>query len=123
MGPKGSRRRAAPRIARRYAPRVPAPPPSILLGLTGLRIEGGIASVSRCVARVLDEAVAAGSVVRTDRVLLYDDPRAPAAPPLRGTQRLAGGSQARFAFELYRERTRRRHDLCFFDLVGLARAL
>ncbi len=74
-------------------------------------------------ARALDEAVAAGRVARTDRVLLYEDPRAPTPPPRRGAQRLARGSQARFALELCWERTRRRHDLCFFDLVGLARAL
>ncbi len=102
---------------------MPAAAPSILLGLTGLRIGGGIASVSRCVARALDEAVAAGRVARTDRVLLYEDPRAPASPPRRGDQRLARGSQTLFALELCWERTRRRHDLCFFDLVGLARAL
>src|SRR5262245_52755080 len=111
------------RVARRYAPRVRAPPPSVLLGLTGLRIGGGIASVSRCVARALDEAVTAGRVARSDRVLPYEDPRAPATLPRRGSQRLARGSQARFALELAWERTRRRHDLCFFDLIGLARAL
>jgi phosphatidylinositol alpha-1,6-mannosyltransferase len=122
---KGSPRRrlGSGGAARRYALRVAAPAPSILLGLTGLRIEGGIASVSRCVARALDEAASAGQVARTDRVLLFEDPRAPAPPPRRGAQRLARGSQARFALEFWRERIQRRHDLVFFDLVGLARAL
>jgi phosphatidylinositol alpha-1,6-mannosyltransferase len=102
---------------------VAAPAPSILLGLTGLHIDGGIASVSRCVARSLDEAMAAGGVVRADRVLLLEDPGSPAPPPLRGAQRLARGSQARFALELAWERSRRRHDLVVFDHAGLARAL
>ena len=95
----------------------------MLLGLTGLRIDGGIAGVSRCVARALDEAVAAASVARTDRVLLLEDPSSAFEPPRRGVQRFARGSQARFACELWWQRTRRRHDLIFFDLVGLARAL
>jgi phosphatidylinositol alpha-1,6-mannosyltransferase len=102
---------------------VAAPAPSILLGLTGLRIDGGIAAVSRCVARALDEAIDAGRVARADRVLLLDDPRAPAPPPRRGVERLARGSQARFALGLWWERSRRRHDLLFFDHAGLARAL
>jgi phosphatidylinositol alpha-1,6-mannosyltransferase len=97
--------------------------PSILLGLTGLHIDGGIANVSRCVARALDEATAAGRVARADRVLLLEDPRAPAPPPHRGVQRLARGSQARFVLGLWWERSRRRHELLFFDHAGLARAL
>jgi phosphatidylinositol alpha-1,6-mannosyltransferase len=97
--------------------------PSLLLGLTGLTIGGGIASVNRCVARALDDAIAFGKVLRTDRVLLLEDPRDPARPPRRGTQHLACGSQPRFALQLWWERLRRSHDLVFFDLVGLARAL
>ena len=73
--------------------------------------------------RALDEAVAAAQVTRTDRVLLLEDPRDPARPPRRGTQHLARGSQGRFALQLWWELSRRRHDLVFFDLVGLARAL
>lgn len=99
------------------------PAPSLLLGLTGLHIDGGIASVSRCVARAVDEAVRAGRVARADRVLLLEDPDSPCAPPQVGVQRFARGSQARFALELWWQRSRRRHDLVFFDLVGLARAL
>ncbi|HEY8154693.1 MAG TPA: glycosyltransferase family 4 protein [Myxococcota bacterium] len=100
-----------------------ARPRSLLLGLTGLRIEGGIAGVSRCMARALDEAIRAGQVERADRVLLLEDPRDPHPPPLRGDQRLAHGSQLRFALQLWLERTRRRNDLLLFDLVGLARAI
>jgi phosphatidylinositol alpha-1,6-mannosyltransferase len=102
---------------------VAAPAPSLLLGLTGLRIGGGIACVSRCVVRALDEAIDAGRVDRADRVLLLEDARAPAAPPRRGQQRLAHSSRARFAFELWRLYWRGRHDLVFFDHVGLARSL
>lgn len=100
-----------------------ANPRSLLLGLTGLRIEGGIAAVSRCIARALDEAIAAGQLARADRVLLLEDPRAAHPPPLRGVQRFAHASQPRFALELWLARSRRRHDLVLFDLVGLARAL
>jgi len=102
---------------------VDAQPRSLLLGLTGLSIEGGIAGVSRCVVRALDEAIEAGQVERADRVLLLEDPRDPFPPPLRGVQRLARGSQLRFALELWAQRSRRRNDLLFFDLVGLARAI
>ncbi len=92
----------------------------ILLGLTGLRIEGGIASVNRCIARALDEHSAAGRLERVDRVLLLEDPRA-AAPPHAGEQRLARGSQPRFAWETWRAFRRGRHDLVLFDHVALAR--
>lgn len=95
---------------------------SALLGLTGLRIDGGIACVGRCVARALDEEVRAGRLARVDRVLLLEDPERAAAAPARGAQRLARGSQARFVLELWRSYRRHRHDLVFFDLVGLARA-
>jgi phosphatidylinositol alpha-1,6-mannosyltransferase len=93
------------------------------LGLTGLRIDGGIAVVSRCIARTLDEQARAGRLSRTDRVLLLEDPADPAPPPTRGEQHLARGSQARFAWQLWRAYRRHRHDLVLFDLVGLARAL
>src|SRR5262245_10717160 len=89
-------RQASPDAARsharsRYAPRVDAARPSVLLGLTGLRIDGGIAGVSRCVARALEEAVAASSLARCDRVLLLEDPRSAFEPPRRGVQRFARG--------------------------------
>jgi hypothetical protein len=57
--------------------------PAFLLGLTGLHIDGGIASVSRSVARVLDAEAASGALSRVDRVLLLEDPERPAAPPVR----------------------------------------
>ena len=97
--------------------------PSILLGLTGLRIDGGIAGVGRCMARALDEETRAGRVERTDRVLLLEDPADPAPPPARGEQCLARGNQARFAWQTWRIFRRHRHDLVIFDLVGLARSI
>jgi phosphatidylinositol alpha-1,6-mannosyltransferase len=95
---------------------------SILLGLTGLQIDGGIASVSRCIARVLDEQIDAGRLDRVDRVLLLDDPAHAAAPPRAGEQWLARGSKPRFAWQLWRAFRRQRHDLVLFDHLGLARA-
>jgi phosphatidylinositol alpha-1,6-mannosyltransferase len=97
--------------------------PSILLALTGLDIDGGIAVVSRGVARAIDEEIRAGRVARGDRVLLLEDPARPAPPPARGEQKLARGSQARFAWQTWRSYRRHRHDLVFFDLVGLARSI
>jgi phosphatidylinositol alpha-1,6-mannosyltransferase len=97
--------------------------PSVLLGLTGLRIDGGIAVVSRCIARALDEEAAAGRVARTDRVLLLDDPAGATPLPDRGDQHLARGSQARFVWQAWRSFRRHRHDLVLFDLVGLARSV
>lgn len=99
------------------------PEPSLLLALTGLNIDGGIASVSRCVARALEEEVRGGRVARADRVLLLEDPADPAPPPARGEQRLARGSHARFVWQTWRSFRRHRHDLVFFDLVGLARSI
>jgi phosphatidylinositol alpha-1,6-mannosyltransferase len=99
-----------------------ASPSSILLGLTGLNIDGGIAVVSRCIARALDEETRAGRIARVDRVLLLDEPdRAPAAPS--GEQRLARGRYARFIWQIWRSFWRRRHDLVLFDLVGLGRSV
>lgn len=93
----------------------------VLMGVTGLTIDGGIASVTRSVARALDEEVAAGRLERVDRVTLLDE--APPDPPARGQQRLAHGSQPRFALQLRWAIARHRPDLVFFDLVGLARAM
>ena len=97
--------------------------PSILLGLTGLRIDGGIAVVSRCIARALEEETRAGRLARVDRVLLLDDPADPPPPPAIGEQHLAHGSHARFVWQLWRAYRRHRHDLMVFDLAGLARAI
>ncbi|MEE2679551.1 MAG: glycosyltransferase family 4 protein [Myxococcota bacterium] len=94
----------------------------LLLGLAGLEIDGGIASVSRCIARVLDETANEAGIERADRVLLHDAADPPPAAPTHGEQFLAGGSQARFAWQLWRAVRRRRPDLVFFDQVGLARS-
>ena len=93
----------------------------LLLGLTGLSIGGGIASVSRTLVRALDEETRAGHIDRVDRVVLHDERRG--ADPARGSQFLAHGSQPRFAVRLWLERLRRRPDLLVFDIVGLARSL
>ncbi len=102
----------------------PAPhPPSILLGITGLEIEGGIASVARCIARAVDEWQAEGGLDRADRVLLLDDPASPPRPPRRGEQHFSRGSQPRFAWQVWRSFQRHRHDLVVFDQAGVARSV
>jgi phosphatidylinositol alpha-1,6-mannosyltransferase len=98
------------------------PTSAILLALTGLRIDGGIAAVGRCIARALDEQMRAGRLARADRVLLLEDPGRAAAPPIHGEQWLARGSQARFVWHAWRAFRRHHHDLVLFDLLGLARA-
>jgi len=95
----------------------------MMLGLTGLQIDGGIASVSRSIARVLDDQVDAGRLSRVDRVLLLDDPSQPPPPPRCGEQWLSRGSQPRFVWQLWRACLRHRPDRVLFDLVGLARAI
>jgi phosphatidylinositol alpha-1,6-mannosyltransferase len=95
--------------------------PSFLLALTGLQIGGGIAAVSRCIARALDDEVRAGRVERVDRVLLLDDPAGPSTPPAHGEQQFARSRQARFVWQMWRSFRRHRHDLVLFDLAGLAR--
>jgi phosphatidylinositol alpha-1,6-mannosyltransferase len=91
------------------------------MGVTGLSIDGGVASVTRSVARAFDEETAAGRIERVDRVLLLDE--VPPAPPRRGSQRLARGRHALFTLQLRLEIARRRPDLVFIDMVGLARSL
>ena len=106
--------------------RRPAPAGRVLAGLTGLGIDGGIASVSRCVVRALDEHVAAGRLGGLDRVLLYDErpPGGPGGgPPATGATRYAEGSYARFGLSLWERRLRGRPQLVFFDQLGPARAL
>jgi len=97
--------------------------PSLLLALTGLDIDGGIAVVSRCVARAIDEEIREGRVARGDRVLLHEDPARAAPAPVRGEQNLARGSQPRFVWQTWRSYRRHRQDLVFFDIVGLARSI
>ncbi len=96
---------------------------SVLLALTGLRIDGGIASVSRCIVRALDGCVEAGTLDRTDQVLLFDDPAESAPAPRRGEQRLALGSKLRFAWQVWHLALRGRPDWVFLDHVGLARVM
>jgi phosphatidylinositol alpha-1,6-mannosyltransferase len=98
-------------------------PPSLLLGLTGLNIDGGIAVVSRCIARALNESIAGGQVARADRVLLLDEPELAPPRPRRGEQYLGRGSKIRFVYRLWLSYLRGRPDLVFFDLTGLARSV
>ena len=95
---------------------------SILLGLTGMEIDGGIACVARSVAHALDDDVREGHLTRVDRVLLHDHTPT-SCPPARGDEWCAAGSQPRFVWLLWRCLRRHRHDLVFFDHYGLARAL
>lgn len=97
--------------------------PKLLLGLTGMNIDGGIAVVSRCVGRMLDESMEALELARADRVLLLDDYDSPPKAPRNGDQSLARGSKLRFVWQLYSSYLRRRPDLVFFDLAGLARCV
>lgn len=126
-GPRGQRapgpKRVAPReragILAAVSSRADAP--RILLAATGLTIDGGIASVSRCMARAFDELCLAGRAEGADRVLLHDRPDRSPAPPARGGQHMASGSQGRFTWALWRQLARHRHELTVFDIVGLAR--
>ena len=95
----------------------------VLLGLTGLDIEGGVASVSRCIARAFDELVESNDLARVDRVLHLDDPAQPPAPPSRGRQLISGGTQPRFVWDVWRSLLLRRPDLLVFDFLGLARSI
>lgn len=97
-------------------------PPAVLLALTGLAIDGGIAGVNRCVARALEERVTEGALERVDRVLLQEDPEQAAPPPARGEQRLARNSQLRFVWGTWRLLRRHRPARVFFDHVGPAQA-
>jgi phosphatidylinositol alpha-1,6-mannosyltransferase len=96
--------------------------PSILLGMTGLRVDGGIASVNRSIVRALDARVREGAIDRVDRALLHEDPERRFEPCARGEERLAGGRQSVFVWHFWRMVRKLRPDLVFFDHVGLARA-
>lgn len=95
----------------------------LLLGLTGMNIDGGIAVVSRCVSRMLDESIEDSEIERADRVLFLDEKESSPAPPRRGDQALALGSKMRFVRQIYSKIWAQRPDLVFFDLVGLARCV
>ncbi len=94
----------------------------VLLGLTGLEIGGGIASVAHSFTRALDELAMEGCLDRVDRVLLQDDPAAPPAPPPRGDQQFSRDRQRRFVWQLWRSLRRHRHDFVLFDQLGPARS-
>lgn len=96
---------------------------SLLFGFAGLAIDGGIASVSRCIASIADEEIEAGRLQRADRVLLLDQPRDLLAPPRCGDQFLARGSQPRMVWQLWHAFRKHRHDVVFFDQLGLARSV
>ena len=98
-------------------------PSSLLLGLTGLNIDGGIAVVNRCIVRMLDESIDRNRVKAADRVLLLDDIGTAPPPPRRGHQDLSAGSKLRFVWKLWRRYWSGNPDLVFFDLTGLARCL
>lgn len=98
-------------------------PRNALLGITGLGIDGGIASVARCVARAIDGCVDRGNLDRADRVLLLDDPSHPPAPPSRGDQLFSNGRQGRFVWQLWRKYQQHRPGLVFFDQLGIARSV
>jgi phosphatidyl-myo-inositol dimannoside synthase len=98
-------------------------PRSILLGLTGLTVGGGVASVSRCLVTTLDTAQRSGRLDRVDRVLLLDPPPGPPPPAPPAVQRLAGGWQLGFALQFWRQLAAFRPDLVLFDHLGLGRAL
>ena len=70
------------------------PPRHILLVTTGLRVGGGIASVSRCILRALAEEVDASRLERVD-LLSFSDAGAPMGF-CNGISRSANGSRLRF---------------------------
>jgi phosphatidylinositol alpha-1,6-mannosyltransferase len=94
----------------------------ILLATTGLYTGGGIASVSRCIARAFEEEQEQGRLERFDTLSLGDDPEGP-RPSKQGVHEHAGGSQLRFAFRLWRSLRRSHSGLVLFDHAGLARAM
>ena len=99
------------------------PPRSILLGLTGLGIGGGIACVSRCLVAALDAAQNTGRLAWVDRVLLLDPPPGPPPPQAPAVQRLANGRQLGFALQTWRQIVTHRPDLVLFDHLGLGRVM
>lgn len=92
---------------------------SVLFATTGLHIGGGIASVSRCIARALEEEVADHRLDRVDLLSLYDPPDAPMR--CNGDQRSALGSRVRFIWQA-RTLLKNDPDLLILDHLGLGRA-
>lgn len=94
---------------------------SALLALTGLRIEGGIASVNRTIVRILRGRVQRGDLDRLDVSLLFDAGGSAPEVEDRSEERLARGSRLRFVGNCWRLFRHYRQDLVFFDHVGPAR--
>jgi hypothetical protein len=97
-------------------------PRKILFASIGFRVGGGIACVTRCIVRALEEEARAGRLLPFDSVSLRDEPDGP-APSEGGTHRYAQKSQARFAFQVWRSIRRGDPDLVLLDHPGLARAM
>jgi len=96
-------------------------PRRILLAATGIHVGGGIASVNRCILRVLDEERDGDRLESVDTLSLIDEPTRQATNAT-GVRRYARNSQLRFVFQLWRL-LGRRPDLVIFDHAGLARAM
>jgi phosphatidylinositol alpha-1,6-mannosyltransferase len=94
----------------------------ILFATTGIHTGGGIASVNRCIARVLAEERDAGRLERFDVLSMADDQAGPQAW-MEGVQRYASAHQLRFALQLWGSLWRTRPDLVLFDHAGLARTM
>src|SRR5438105_1729924 len=92
--------------------------PRVLVGMTGVTIGGGIASLSRTATCALGDAVLDGEVDRVQAVMLLGE-----APPIAGIecQRLARGSRGRFTVGLLRGLKALKPTCVMFDHVGLAR--
>lgn len=97
----------------------PRPLRSLLMATTALFEDGGIAVVSRCIARAFDEAVAERRLTRVDRVSLLDREGSPG--PLQGEQHLAKGHQSAFVWHAWNMVLRHRPDLVLVDHVGVGR--
>lgn len=97
-------------------------PRKILFATVGFYGGGGVASVSRSIARALEEEVLAGRLQPFDTVSLNDNRDGP-QPSAQGVHVHARGGQACFAFQLWRSIRRCDPDLVLFDHAGLARAM
>ena len=92
---------------------------TVLLATTGLYRGGGIASVSRCMLRSLEEEAEAGRIERVDILSLSD--RFESKKGRFGIRVSARGSQLLFLAQACRM-MRRRPDLLLLDHLGLGRA-
>ena len=95
----------------------------ILLGLTGLGLDGGISSVSRSIARVVELERLRGAVDSVHHVLLEDESPPPESASPGSSYFLAGGSKSRFFVGMWLAILRFQPQLILFDHVGLGRAL